>query len=111
MQHLSLSGLWPLLIRGLLASVAVITFLLFASGILFFFDPLFSLPHLLYQARYGLLIWRCCLYAAIVGLWWHLHRRLPSPRQAELKRVLFLASALVAFCEAGNLLQLHGGYL
>ncbi|USB67178.1 hypothetical protein [Klebsiella pneumoniae] len=97
--------LW-LRIRPALMFLTLLTGVFILSGlVLYCFDPLLSLPHLLYRARYGLLAWRLCLYAACVVFGLSLYRRLPDTGKPRLIRVAGLVLLLLVAGELSNLLQ------
>ncbi|EBL8291852.1 hypothetical protein DLP14_14465 [Salmonella enterica] len=100
-----MSGLW-LRIRPVLAGVALLTGIFIIAGMtLRFAAPALSLQYLLRQARYGLLVWRLCLYAACAALGFSLYRCLPPQGRKRLKHIAIWSLVLLVVSEISNALQ------
>lgn len=70
--------------------------------------PALSVSQLLYQARYGLLAWRLCLYIATAVLWLHAYKNAAAVSRRQMKRTLVCFLVLVTLSEISNLLQTGG---
>lgn len=93
-------------IRPVLTTLCLLTGIVMIAGLtLRFATPALSLQQLLWQARYGLLAWRLCLYAASIFAGLSLYRHLPPPIRPRLKRIAGWSLALLAVNEISNLLQ------
>lgn len=97
-------------LKPVLATVILLTAIFLISGLtLQFAAPALSLPRILYQARYGLLILRLCLYISCTILWFSLYRRLPVQYRHRMKRVAFWSLVLLLISEISNRLQQENG--
>ena len=67
--------------------------------------PMLSLPQMLWLARFGLLAWRLCLYAACGVCWFSLYRRLPSEQRPRLRCTAIGFLVLLVVNEFCNFLQ------
>lgn len=93
-----------LMVSGLLTGIIII-----AGLTLRFVYPAVTLQHVLYQARYGLLVWRLCLYTACILTGFSLYRRLPAQGRSCLIRIAGWSVILVMVNEASNLLLQGSG--
>ncbi|EKS4614618.1 hypothetical protein QB788_000363 [Salmonella enterica] len=97
-------------LRPVLMAVCVLTGALIIAGLaLRFASPAISLQQTLYQARYGLLAWRACLYVAGTLFGFSLYRRLPAQSRPRLVRIAGWTLVLLVVSEASNLLQQGAG--
>ncbi|EHB3782789.1 hypothetical protein JXE69_000368 [Salmonella enterica subsp. houtenae serovar 17:z29:-] len=97
-------------LKPVLIAVCALTGIIIITGLtLRFASPAISLQHTLYQARYGLLVWRLCLYGAGVIFGFSLYRRLPEQCRPRLIRIAGWALLLLVVSEASNLLQQGAG--
>lgn len=93
-------------IKPVLATLGLLTGVFLVAGLtLRFAAPALSLQQLLWQARYGLLAWRLCLYAVCMGTGFSLYRRLPPRSQPRLKRIAGWSLLLLVISEISNALQ------
>lgn len=93
-------------IKPVLATLGLLTGIFLVAGLtLRFAAPALSLQQLLWQARYGLLAWRLCLYAVCTGASFSLYRRLPPRSQPRLKRIAGWSLLLLVISEISNALQ------
>ncbi|EJX0634395.1 hypothetical protein ODD08_004504 [Salmonella enterica] len=93
-------------IKPVLAALGLLTGIFLVAGLtLRFAAPALSLQQLLWQARYGLLAWRLCLYAACVGAGFSLYRQLPTQSRPRMKHIALWSLALLAASEISNALQ------
>ncbi|WP_079969496.1 hypothetical protein [Salmonella enterica] len=93
-------------LKPVLVAVCVLTGIIIISGLaLRFASPAISLQHTLYQARYGLLVWRVCLYVAGTLFGLSLYRRLPVQYRPRLVRIAGWTLVLLLVSEVSNLLQ------
>lgn len=96
-------------LRMMLITLALLTGALFlTAAVLRHLAPALSVPQLLYQARYGLLVWRLCLYAAITALWWRLYLSETPASRRQMKRTMVCFLVLVALSEFSTLQQTGG---
>ena len=66
-------------LKPVLVAVCVLTGIIVITALtLRFASPAISLQHMLYQVRYGLLVWRLGLYIAGVPFGFSLYRLLPA---------------------------------
>ena len=89
----------------LLFCVTVTLSLILAGSMLYAIDPLLSLPHLLQQICFGLLVWRLCLYTTCAAGWLSLYRRFPPEQRPRLRRTAMGFLVLVALNELCIVLQ------
>ncbi|WMY72463.1 hypothetical protein RHD99_13295 [Buttiauxella selenatireducens] len=82
--------------------------LLLAAGVLSETSPVLGVQHLLLQARYGLLVWRLCLYTAIAILWCRAYHPAAPASRRQMKRTMVCFMLLVTLSEISNLLQTGG---
>ena len=92
-----------LLQRVLLCGLVMAVVLFTVCTVLYFLDPLMSLPQWLRQARTGLLVWRLCLYATIGLLTRYVYLRVDSASRRQIKRMTILFTLLVVLSEISNL--------
>lgn len=99
-------SLFWLRIKPVLATVILLTGIFLVAGLaLRFAAPALSLQQVLWQARYGLLAWRLCLYAVCIGMGFSLYRRLPPRNQPRLKHIAGWSLLLLVISEISNALQ------
>ncbi|HAT6801799.1 TPA: hypothetical protein JAN03_07210 [Citrobacter freundii] len=97
-------------IKPVLITIGLLTGILIIAGLtLRFAAPALSLQQVIWQARYGLLAWRLCLYAACIIAGFSLYQRLPDVRKNRLKRTAGWSLALLAVSEISNALQWGNG--
>ena len=97
-------------IKPMLVILALLTGIFLVAGLtLRFAAPALFLQQVLWQARYGLLTWRLCLYAVCIGTGFSLYRRLPPQSQFRLKRIAGWSLLLLVISEISNALQWGNG--
>lgn len=97
-------------IKPALVTLALLTGIFLVAGLtLRFAAPALSLLQVLWQARYGLLAWRLCLYAVCIGTGFSLYRRLSPQNQSRLKRIAGWSLLLLVISEISNALQWGNG--
>lgn len=104
-----MSTFW-LRIKPVLTGITLLISLCIITGlVLRFAAPAVSLQQVLWQARYGLLAWRLCLYVACAVLGFSLYRRLPPQGRQRLKHITGWSLVLLIVNEASNILQWENG--
>lgn len=97
-------------LKPVLMMVCVLTGIIIVTGlVLRFASPAISMQHTLYEARYGLLAWRVCLYLAGIISGFSLYRRLSAQHRPRLVRIAGWALLLLVISEVSNLLQQGAG--
>ncbi len=97
-------------LKPVLVAVCVLTGIVVITGLtLRFASPAISLQHMLYQVRYGLLVWRLGLHIAGVIFGLSLYRRLPAQYRPRLVRIAGWMLVLMVVSEASNIMQQRAG--
>ncbi|HAT6803614.1 TPA: hypothetical protein JAN03_16455 [Citrobacter freundii] len=97
-------------IKPALVTLTLLTGIFLVAGLtLRFAAPALSLQQVLWQARYGLLAWRLCLYTVCIGTGVSLYRRLSPQSQSRLKRIAGWSLLLLVISEISNALQWGNG--
>lgn len=101
--------MWQRFRNILIVLITLTGVLLLTAMVLRYSAPALSVQAWLYQARYGLLVWRLCLYTTAIVLWCNVYQRAGPDLQRRHRRVIVWFVVLVVFSETSNLLQWRGG--